>query len=90
MGEQKRDYMVDNYHLAAATTPVRDAVFLTALAVTKPGAEPPESELLKSPAARCAAVTLPDGRRYLAGFARQGAEQSNAPLFVRELPRTGD
>lgn len=90
VGEQKRDYMVDNYHLTAATAPAKEAVFLTVLAVTKPGAEPPESELLESPAARCAAVTLPDGRRYLAGFARQGAEQSDAPLFVRKLPRTGD
>lgn len=95
VGEQKRAYMVDNYHLAAAAAPAKEAVFLTVLAVTKPGAAQPQSELLESPTARGAVITLPDGRRFLAGFAREGAKapfrldavQSTTPVFTRELPR---
>lgn len=93
VGEQKRAYMVDNYHLAAAAVSSKEIVFLTVLSVTKPGAAQPESELVESPTARGAVVTLPDGRRFLAGFAREGVlppfqlndAQSNAPVFSREL-----
>lgn len=90
VGEQKRDYMVDNYHLTAATAPAKEAVFLTVLAVTKPGAEPPESELLESPAARVRGGSPCRTAAVISPASPAGRGAIGCAALRPGTPRTGD
>jgi hypothetical protein len=72
--ERMRPFMVDHYHLTAATRKAKNMNIVTVLAAVKTGATAPVVTKKTSPTTTGVEIRAADGRQWLVGFANPGTE----------------